>query len=857
MASNESGLTDGKGIVWDSGKVASSREYGVEYAGTPLAKTSSYWWTVRIWDGNDQPSPPSSPKRFVTSFFTADDWAAGIMWIKPPPAKSSLTASSPPSIFRKVFQVRKPVKQAFLYISGLGQFVSFINGTKVGNHVMDPAWTDYDRTIDYVTFDVTGQVREGANAIGVMLANGWLGDKLDRLGTRNFGPMRLRAQLHAIFDDGTSQDIVSDPSWKVAASPLIHSEIHGSEKYDARLEQLGWTSPGFDDAKWVNAAVAEPAPGVLVSQNAPPIVARQTFAAQKVTHPASGICVYDFGQNMSGQFQITVDGDAGATVEIQPGECLNAKGRVNGGRAEKSEYTLKGGGPETWGLQFNSTGFRYVELRNATTKELGGTLPVVTDVTAFFVCTAARDVSTFEASDARYVQIHDLAKQTILSNTGSIHTDGPNYERLGWQEVVWTTLPSSLYCWDEQTLFTKIMRDVRDAQRVGGLCPNIAPQWFYTIHTPPGDKYDDAPCWGSSAIISPWALYQAYGDAKILADQYETMKRYMAYLKTKESDGLIKYGLGDWMAPAGNSVANVEGAVYVFDTRLMAEIAAVLGKSDDAKRFRQDFERVRAAYQKAHFDVEAQAYVPINQADEALPLYFDIVPENSIAGVRQALVAGIVHPRANGSPSVGRPGEFGPVLADHITAGDIGVSAVWQALGEAGENDLVQTMIMQTSSPSYTYMINQGATTIAEDWKYEKTRSHNHDMYAGILAWLYDSVAGISALKPGYEEIRIKPVPPAGLKHAAARYDSVRGPIESSWSVEGSRFNLDVTIPANTSAVIYIPTTDSGSVRESGMAATAAKGVQLLRSEGGTAVFSATSGHFSFESAVADNKAAN
>ncbi len=841
-------LDSASGLVWDSGKVVSSQQYGVVYAGRALEKTTEYWWKVRTWDGQGQASPWSDARHFVTSFFKPEDWNAQAVWIGEGQAAAPPTKPAPQ--FRKEFQINKPIRGAYLYICGLGQFTALINGARVGDHVMDPAWTDYDETTDYVTFDVTSLVGQGGNAIGVMLANGWLNDIRDRQSTRGFGPMRLIAQLHVVFQDGTSSDVVSDPSWKTTASPLTHAEIHGSEDYDARLEQPGWSKPGFDDSKWTSAVAVKRPSGVLTAQASPPLRVREVLPSQKVTNPSPNIYVYDFGKNVNGQYEITVKGSAGQTVTLRPGEDLKSNGRVDLGRAEPSKYTLKGGDSETWGVMFNATGFRYLEVEGATTDPQNTALPLIEKTACHFVCAAARDVGSFTASDNRYMQIHDLALRTLLSNLESVHTDGPNYERLGWQEVVWTTPSSTVYTNDVQTYFAKIMRDVRDAQRASGLCPDIAPNWFHKKSDRSAGQYDDSPAWGSSAFICPWIMYQTYGDKKILSDNYETMKKYIAYLKGKEANGLVTYGLGDWMAPAGDDVRNIEGAVYVYDTGLMRDIASVLGKTDDASAYAQDYTRVRDAYNRVYFDPKSKSYQPVKQANEALPLVFGIVPEGDVEAVRQALVEDIAHPQESGAPSSGKVGDFGPVVRDHVTTGDAATSALWQALGDAGQGTLVQTMIMQETTPSYMYMINHGATTIAENWYYEKTRSHNHDMYAGILAYLYRNVGGISALKPGYEVIQIKPCIPLGLNSASVTYDSVRGPIETSWRMEGNQFTLTVRIPANASAVVTVPTLDANSIREGDQPAKDAPSVKFLRFESSAAVFAVGSGTYVFQSTV-------
>jgi alpha-L-rhamnosidase len=330
------------------------------------------------------------------------------------------------------------------------------------------------------------------------------------------------------------------------------------------------------------------------------------------------------------------------------------------------------------------------------------------------------------------------------------------------------------------------------------------------------------------------------------------MRRYLAYLKGKEVNGLITYGLGDWMAPAGDDVPNMEGAVYVYDTGLMRDIAWALGKTDDSSAYAQDYTRVCDAYNRAYFNPKSKSYQPVNQANEAIPLVFGIVPEGDVESVRQALVDDIAHPQEIGSPpSSGRVGDFGPVVPNHISAGDIATSAVWQALGDADQGTLVQTMIMAETPPSYLYLIKSGATTISENWDYEKTRSHNHDMYAGILAYLYRNVGGISALKPGYELIQIKPFIPIGLNSASVTYNSIRGPIESSWLVDGKELTLKVRIPANATAIVTVPTVDANSVREGDQAAKDALGVKFLRYKSSAAVFAVGSGAYVFESKVA------
>ena len=815
VATNRADLDNHFGSAWDSGKVASRQQFGITYAGAPLQKTSQYWWQARTWDKDDQVSPWSTPNKFVTGFFQASDWNAGVQWIRHPRAVSAVTDM--PGLFRKTFFIGKPVKRAFLYATGLGQFVASLNGNKVGNHVIDPPWTVYNYLTYYVTFEVTGLVTQGTNVLGIMLGSGWLNAK-DNAGVRPQGVERMLAQLHLVYADGTSDDVVSDPTWKVARSPFTYTDIHGVENYDARRDQAGWQTVAFDDSAWTNAVMARPSGGALAAQSSPPVVTQQVLPGVNISSPSANNYIFDLGKNMNGQFEIAVSGNAGARVTLTPGELLNGNGTVNPGRSGTMTYTLKGSGPEVWRQTFSTVGMRYVQVGGVATNAAQSLLPHIQRVTGYFTYTASASVGTFNSSDARYNAIHDLVLEAFRSNLASLHTDGPNYEKLGWQEVVWTTLFSTVYEHDLYDLYAKILRDVRVGQRTSGLCGTIAPNYFTSIHSPSGGMYDDAPDWGSAIFSAPWQIYQDYGDLKILADNYDAMVKYLAYLKSRETGaGVVTYdGLGDWMAPAGRSVPNVEGIVYVMDTRILRDVAMALGKAADASHYSHDFDRVQAAYNHTFFDAANARYLPVSQANLAMPLVFGLVPAGSEQGVAKALIKDVAKP----AETTAENGQNGTVRPYHITAGDVGNTFVWQALGDYGPPDLVQTMILQSTPPGYLAMVQEGETSLAENWNVSNIRSHNHDMMGGIGQWFYRTVGGISSLQPGYAQIQLKPGMPSGLTHAAAAYHCVRGLIRSSWTRAADTIQWDVSVPVNATAKMYVPTlgTPPGqvTVRESG-----------------------------------------
>ncbi|MEO6730552.1 MAG: alpha-L-rhamnosidase C-terminal domain-containing protein, partial [Ferruginibacter sp.] len=365
--------------------------------------------------------------------------------------------------------------------------------------------------------------------------------------------------------------------------------------------------------------------------------------------------------------------------------------------------------------------------------------------------------------------------------------------------------------------YSKIVDDIRNAQRVTGQSPSIAPNYWSTENTPSRNPYDDAPAWGSSMITVPWQLYQIYGDSSVLRKTMPNMRKYLAYLKKKEtSEGVVSYGLGDWMAPAGTSVPNVEGAVYVLNTKLMYSAAKLL-KAPDADYFKDEYERVRTAYNNKYYDKVKKTYHPATQASLSMPLSFGIVPDADREAVAENLVRIIGHPEeSRDSLNIGKVGKHGPVLPDHSTTGDIATTYLWRALGDAGQADLVQKMIMQEGMPSYLSMINKGFTTIGENWNLANTRSFNHDMYGGIFEWFYRSLGGISAAMAGFEEISLKPQFPAGPETVTTSAGTIRGLIRSSWTNINGRVNWKITIPVNSKASAYIPYSNDRTITEGG-----------------------------------------
>ena len=527
-------LARDQGELWDSGRVTSPETSWITFAGSPLRSFQNVWWKVRVWDASGAESAWSDPTEFTMAVMDRRDWHAS--WITYPESKLS---SGPLPIFRKELSLPSAPTRALVFISGLGFHELHINGTKVGDHVLAPAWTNYRDSILYETYDVRALLKAGPNALGVLLGNGFYNVAGGRYAkyTGSFGQPRLFLQLHLEFADGTSRDVGTDGSWRTRYGPLTFSCIYGGEDFDARLEPQGWDSPGFDATGWRAAAGVEAPGGVLIAQSSPPLRVQQTFPSVSRTEVKPGIAVYDLGQNFAGWPRVEVSGAPGDQVKLIPGELLDANGLVtqrSSGGPQYFTYTLKGVGVEVWSPRFSYYGFRYVQV------ETTGA-PVIRSLTGQFVHLDAPRIGSFRCSNDLLNRIHALIDAAVRSNLQHVLTDCPHREKLGWLEESHLMGPSLLYNWDLRTFLPKIIRDIREAQTIDGLIPDIAPE-YVTF----GSGFRDSPEWGSAGVALPWLAWVWYGDRQPLADSYLTMSRYMDYLESRSANHLLLYGLGDW-----------------------------------------------------------------------------------------------------------------------------------------------------------------------------------------------------------------------------------------------------------------------------------------------------------------------
>ena len=841
VASSRAELGRNHGDLWDSQKIVSP-SLGADYQGQALKPAATYYWKAAVWDQDGRLSSWSAPASFITGL---TDWSAH--WVAATPDAAALPKrtddvsvlqdpTGPLPIFRHEFSTAKPIRQATLFVSGLGQYEVHLNGQPITSTVLNPGWTDYSKTILYNTYDVTKLMQRGRNAFGVLLGNGMYNVE----GTKgrytkfigSYGQPKFTLQLQIEYLDGSTGAVVSDKSWKATSGPITFSSTYGGEDYDAQREQPGWDRPGFHESTWSPVLEVASPGGRLTSQRIPPIAVDREFLPQKITRPKPGVLVYDLGQNFSGWPEIRVHGPRGASVTLTCGELLDKDGLVSQHSANASPesanrftYTLKGSGVETWHPRFSYWGFRYVQVEGATVSPSTAhsqPKPQVLALKGQFLHAAVPVIGHFTTSNQLFAKIHKLIDMAILSNMVSVLTDCPHREKLGWLEQTHLAGPSILYNYDAAQFYAKMAHDMRDSQLADGMVPGIAPEYVaFLDHKGKSNAFRDSPEWGSASILSPWTAYTFDGDRVLLADNYKTMVDYASYLKSKLQDGMLTYGLGDWYdiggGPPGFSQLTAQGmtatATYYEDLNALAQIATILGKDADATNFRQQTATIRDSINAHLLHQEEGFYDRNSQTANAMPLALGIVPSEQEEPVLDHLIADIHQHQ------------------DHVTAGDIGYHYLVRALTDAGRSDVLNVMLQRTDSPSYGYQLKNGATTLTEAWDTNPDSSQNHFMLGHAEEWFYRGLAGIDfdLSRSAPRQIIIHPAFVPGTNSAAATFDSVLGPIASSWRRTGKQITLDVTIPAGAMATIELPNNADESTLESGRPIKDVKGIRIIR----------------------------
>jgi len=807
---NETWLVSRETLAWDSGRVASGESADIAYAGAALAPGGRYGWQVRVWDGDEAVSAWSARAWFEVEL-DQEGWHAS--WIGPGPLRESFTppahdgsfdpvanALRPAPYLRRSFSVDQPVASARLHITALGLYEARLNGQRVGDAYLTPGWTDYAKRVQYQTYDVTSLLVPGQNVLGAIIADGWyagfVGFDAKRSGAHYGTSPELLAQLALTFADGTSQLVVSDEQWQARSAAILHADLLMGERHDLRLEPHGWDSPGFSASGWhavrcrpldSRPLVADPGPPVRVTQEVPPAA---------ITQDADGRWIVDFGQNLTGWVRLRTDGPAGASVRVRHAEALDGDGRLyteNLRTARQADEHVTSGGPEVLEPRFTVHGFRYAEVCGYPGELSPG------DVVARVAHSDIEIAGSFSSSSEWLDQLFRNIDWGQRGNFISVPTDCPQRdERLGWLGDAQIFARTACYNRDVAAFFGKWMDDVADAQLPSGAFTDIAPR----LHLPWGG----APAWGDAGVIVPWTVWKMYGDTGILRRHFGAMTAWMDFIERGNHDYLRARDLGhsynDWLAPGTDDTPHelLATAYWAFDAGLMAEIADVAGRPDDAAGYRALRAKIGTAFAEAFITSDGRI-TSGTQTAYVLGLHMGLFPDELRVAAAGHLVTAIE-------------------AADwHLTTGFVGVGYLLPVLSSAGRTDVAYRLLEQRTAPSWRYMIDNGATTVWERWdgwtaergfQSAWMNSFNHYALGSVGEWLYRFVLGIDQEdgSAGFSRLLLRPHPGGPLRSARGSYQSVRGTISTSWEYTSDRFTYRVQLPPNTTATVLVPSGD-------------------------------------------------
>ncbi len=829
----------GETTLWHTSKTLSDQSVFVPYKGKPLEPGTMYHWRVRVWDNHGFSSDWSEPAFFQTAFLQASDWQA--RWIEPGLPK---TPERPSPIFRKEFICPKNINRATVYVTAHGLYEARINGRRVGNDYLTPGWTSYNKRLQYQVYDVTDLLKQGANAIGVTLGNGWYRGNLAWENRKDiYGKeLALLLQLEIEYADGKTTEVISDSSWKCATGEIQYAEIYHGETIDARLEQPGWQLPGFDDSSWQPVQEADfPKKHLLATRNEP-IRKQETFQPKKIIITPKGETVLDFGQNLVGWVMVRAKGKSGDRIVLSHSEVLDKEGNFYTANLraaqQQNTFILKDDQPAFFEPHFSWQGFRYVRI-----DEYPGEV-IADDFTAVALYSDMRPTGHFESSDSLLNQLQHNIVWGQKGNFLDVPTDCPQRdERLGWTGDAQAFSSTAAFNFDVHNFFAKWLKDLAADQRADGWVPWVIPHVM-------GLKHGAAAGWADAATIIPWNMYLAYGDQKLLADQYESMKAWVDYMSANSQQFLWNTGFhfGDWLFYSVNDDRDGRSAItdkyyiaqcfYAYSTQLLVYAARELGKHQDEAHYTELLQNIKTAFLQEYFTPNGMA-VSNTQTAYVLALQFDLLPVELRQQAADRLAKNIRQ------------------YNNHLTTGFLGTPHLCHVLSRFGYTDLAFELLMQKTYPSWLYPVTMGATTIWERWdgiKPDSTlqnpsmNSFNHYAYGAIGDWLYRVVAGIDMDERGfgYKKIKIKPHPGGELTKVNASLETPYGKIQSAWQVEDDQLRLEVSIPPNTTAKIYVPASSVEHIKENGKPVAGSNMWQVMDAGYGYFCLEAGSGAYQF-----------
>lgn len=835
-------IRDGIGDSWSSTKISSSATSQIEYAGKTLQPFTKYYWRVKVYDQNNE-SVWSEISWFETAMMSDADWKA--QWINDgsiqPSKDEDYYLDDRMPLFRKEFVAKRKISSARLYVSGLGYYEAYLNGKRIGDHVLDPGFTTYRKQALYVVYDISSLVQKGKNAAGIMLGNGWynplplrLFGRIDLRKWQQTGRPCVKAEVHIRYTDGTSEVIATDQSWQTAPGPVVRNNVYLGEKYDARLEQKNWNQLATNPAEWKNASLAEGPSGKLTVQMQPAIKITRTVTPTAITEPRKDTFIVDMGQNFAGVAKIKVKGPAGTKISLRYGEDIYKDGMLNymttvctqlkkgglkGGPGapetawQQDDYILKGEGIENWSPRFTFHGFRYVEVTGWPGK------PTVNDFEGLRMNSDLETNGTFACSNEMFNKLHENILWTFLSNVFSVQSDCPGREKMGYGADIVVSGNSFLYNFNMANFYRKALQDYANEQQADGGITEIAP---YTGIADLGYGGESGPLgWELAFPYLQKLLYDYYGDKRVIENNYDAFKKQIAFLQSKANHGLFYWDIGDHETLDTKAEAFTASSFYYHHVMLAAEFAHILHRDEDASRFNKLAKQIKENIVGKFLVPNTGRFDNATQAAQIFALYYDFSPE--------------------------KDSTFNVLLKEftrhnwHLYTGIFATKMAFDVLREMNRNDLAYTMANKRDFPGWGFMVENGATTLWESWeKPEDGPSMNHPMFGSVDEWFYKSLLGINAAASGFAKIIIRPQPAGDLRWAKGSYHAMSGNIVSDWKIENGRFNLHVSIPANTKATLYIPSKQQSGLLESGKSFTEA------RYENGNFIVETGSGDYSF-----------
>ena len=846
VASSEEKLNEADANVWNSGKVNSDTSAFVKYKGEALTAMQTYFWKVKIWDEVGHVSKWSDTQFFGMGLMNSENWGDS-KWItlnedtrtspyqfrdyKTGRMKTARKVNGfPASYFRKEADITKGIKNAQAYICGLGYYELYLNGEKVGDHLLDPAPSNYDKQAYYVKYDITAQIKSGKNAFGISLGNGFYGQniswKRDPESEKDlaYGPPTVKLLVKVQYEDGATQDFYTDETWKESTGPIVFNNIYGGDTYDARFEINGWHKVGYDDEDWGTVKLAAPKLKAISANQMPAIKKLKELKPQKVFKGADGEWIVDFGQNIAGWVTLNVKEKEGQLIEVITTEALLTdgsdifKGSTGGGAngmTQIYEYICKGDGLESWEPKFSYHGFRYAKIKGISQA------PDATMIKAILVATDVKETGSFVSSDTLLNKMHSISKWTIVDNLHGIPEDCPHREKCGWLGDAHAFCEYALYNYDMYDFYKKYMEDIRTQMRPtkGRVNPDIKFQVPTMIapgkRTSTYAKID----WGVATMYLPWYNYLYYGDDAIVKQYYQEMRGLTNfYLDFKSENGIMQDGMGDWCPPRWDRKKNptamecdpiISANAYFFDVLgIMERFAEMNNDAVFANKMKQEQHELKEAFNKAYLiqipNTNHKWYG--SQTATVQALQFGMVPKTEI----ETVVNGLAH-------------DIVEVKGGHHSTGIHGNRYIYTVLTKYGKADLAHQILTTPDFPSQTYVMNSGFTTWPErQFEWEKmeglTNSLNHPMHSGFAAYFFESLGGIksSESNPGYKMFTVNPEYPSKITSTQVSVPTPYGDIINNWSTTKGVLSMNLKVPFNTKAKLVLTTQELESLTING-----------------------------------------